>query len=239
MWLALLRTLFSRFLFILFLLVILIPFLLCLLIPRRWIVDNRLFMALSRVFYWVTLKLSFLPITYKGLSNVPKSPCIIVANHQSSFDIPLIGYATRKRPHIWLALSQLLDMMFFLKFFLPRIAVLVDTSAPVKGLRTLVQAINLIKSKPWNLIIFPEGGRFTDGTVHKFMDGFALIARKTNRPVVPMKIIGVDKVYPPNSFIVYWHPITVVIGQPFEFLENETDAEFSKRVYDWFVSTKD
>ena len=56
-----------------------------------------------------------------------------------------------------------------LGFIVPRIAVLVDMTSPVKGLRTLVQAINIVKENPWDLIIFPEGGRFTDGTVHDFL----------------------------------------------------------------------
>lgn len=235
---ALIRTIFCRILFILFGIIITIPFLFCLLIPHRYIVDNPLFIAVSRVFYWVVLKMSLLPITYKGLSHIPQEPCIIVANHQSSFDIPLVGYAMKGKPHVWLALRELLTSMFLLRLFLPRIAVLVDTSTPIKGLRTLVEAINLVKSKPWNMIIFPEGGRFTDGKVHEFMAGFALIARKVNRPVVPMKIIGIDKVYPPNSFIVYKHPVTVVIGAPFFVQEGETDEEFTQRVYDWFVRTE-
>jgi hypothetical protein len=34
---------------------------------------------------------------------------------------------------------------------------------------------------------------------------------------------------------VYWHPITVIVGKPFGFEQDETDDQFKQRVYNWFV----
>lgn len=227
-------TLFSRLVLIILISILIIPLAICLLLPKKLLVDNAIFKVITRFFYWGCIKLSFLPITYKGMENIPHEPCIITANHQSSFDIPLIGYALKKRLHVWLAWSEIANWPL-VGFIVTRNAVLVDMTSPAKGLRTLVQAINIVKEHPWDLIIFPEGGRFTDGTVHDFFGGFAAIAKKISRPVVPIKIIGVNKVYPPKTFWIYYHPITVVIGKPMVMQPNETEEAFKDRVYNWYM----
>lgn len=235
---ALLRTLFCRLLFISILPIFLLLFLICSVSTKGILVDNRLYKFVARCFYWFIIKLSFVPITYKGIENIPEQPIILVANHQSAFDIPLIGYLLRQRPHIWLAWKELLSDKY-LRFILPRISIPVDTTTPLNGMRTLVQAIAIIKEKTWDLIIFPEGGRFIDNRIHQFMAGYAVIARKTQRPVIPVKIIGVNRVYPPDSFIIHRYPITVIIGKPMIMQHDETDEAFNQRVYEWFVQTKE
>ena len=85
------------------------------------------------------------------------------------------------------------------------------------------------------MIIFPEGGRYSDGKVHDFLWGFAIIARKTGRPVVPVLIVDTYKVYPMGSFFVNYSPIKVIIGKPFVMLEQESDEAFIKRVHAWFL----
>lgn len=232
---TILYTLFTRLALITVIIILAIPLFFCLLLPRKLLVGNKIFGVITRFFYWFCIKFSLLPIKYKGLHNIPHQPCIIVANHQSSFDIPLIGYALKKRQHVWLAWAELAKLPM-LRFIVPRISVLVDMSTPVKGMRTLVQAINTVKQNTWDLIIFPEGGRYTDGNTRKFFGGFAAIAKKIDRPVVPIKIIGVNKVYPPKTFWIYYHPITVVIGAPMVMQPDETEEAFKNRVYNWYLN---
>ncbi len=211
-----------------------VPLAICLLLPQKFLVTNPIFSAITQIFYWYCVRFSFLPITYKGLLHIPKEPCIIIANHQSSFDIPLIGLALANRPHIWLAWSELLKNPF-LRIILPRVAVMVDTKSPMTGLRTLIQAINVVKEKPWDLIIFPEGERSTNGTVKEFFGGFVTIAQKIDRPVIPIKIVGVNKVYPPHTFLIYYHPISVIIGKPMHVKPGESDDDFKARVHAWYT----
>lgn len=232
---TILHSLLSRFLLIIFFLLISIPLALCLLLPKKLLVNNKIFMFISQIFYWFCLKFSLVPISYKGLANIPTEPCIIVANHQSSFDIPLVGAALRGRPHIWLSWADLAKGPL-LQFIVPRVSVLVDMTSPTRGLRTLIQAIDIVKKHAWDLIIFPEGARHTDGQVHEFFGGFAIIAKKVNRPVVPIKIIGVEKVYPPHTFFIFYHPITVSIGKPMVMQPDETEKAFKERVYNWFIN---
>jgi 1-acyl-sn-glycerol-3-phosphate acyltransferase len=229
------HTLISRFLLVILFIIIVIPLSMCLFSRKKLLVDNKLFMFIQQFFYWGSLKCTLLPIHYKGLKNIPDQPCIILANHQSSMDIPLVGCALKNRPHIWLTWAELAKAPL-LRFIVPRNSVLVDMNSPIKRLRTVVQTINIVKKHDWDLIIFPEGGRFTDGTVHPFFGGFALIAKKVDRPVVPIRIFGANKVYPPGRFWALYHPITVIIGKPMVMLPDETEEAFKERVYNWFVN---
>jgi 1-acyl-sn-glycerol-3-phosphate acyltransferase len=86
-----------------------------------------------------------------------------------------------------------------------------------------------------DLMIFPEGGRYTDGTVHTFFKGFAIIAKRTNRPVVPVYLRNTGKACPPKSLWIHDIPVEVVVGPPFSYYENEDDDAFLNRVHEWFV----
>jgi 1-acyl-sn-glycerol-3-phosphate acyltransferase len=227
------RTLVTRLLVIILSVVFAVPFLIFMLLPERWRYNNPLYYHFVSFFYWAGLKCIFVPITYKGLENVPKNPAVIVGNHQSSLDIPLIGAILDAHPHIWLATVTLLDSPL-LGFILRRMAALIDMSSPQAGMRSLINAIKLINTDK-HAVIFPEGGRFTDGKVHPFYGGFVMLAKKTDRPVVPVYIRNVQKVYPPDQFWVYWYPIEVIVGKPFHYGETDTDESFKQKVFDWFV----
>ena len=232
---SLIRSVMSRFLLILFILVSLPFLILFLLIPRNYLLKSKFFFWCEHLFHRFVFKTAWVPITFKGTENMISEPAIYVGNHQSSADIPLAGYLMNKHPHVWMSWAELKKSPL-LRFVLPKVSILVDMSTSTSGMRSIRQAISLLQQLPVHVIIFPEGGRFNDGTVHKFYKGFSLIAKKTGRPVVPFYIEGVSKVYPPGSFIVRYHPITVTVGQPMRIQEQETDQEFTDRVHQWFVA---
>lgn len=228
------RTIISWMLLLLLMTLYAIPFIFYLVLPKRWIYDSKLVFSFSDIFYRAVLKASFLPITFRGKEHLPKGPVIFVANHQSSLDIPLLGVLAKGSPHIWLAKKELMKSPI-LRLVLPRASVLIDMSTPLKGMRSLMQVVNLVYNKQRHVMIFPEGGRYTDGKVHDFFAGFVILARKTGRPIVPVRIFNVHKVYPPGAFLVNILPITVVIGKPFRYQEDDTDESFKNRVYQWFT----
>lgn len=230
---TLIRTLVSRFLLFILMLIYALPMLIFLLLPKRWGVESRFYYWFEYVFCWLILKFSFINFTFVGRENLPDQPAVIVANHQSSFDIPVIAYALHGYPHLWLAINTLMKSPI-LRFILPRVAVLVDVSTPMSGMRSLIAAIKLVNGKRSHVVIFPEGGRYTDGQIHDFFGGYVILAKKMGRPVVPIYMNNLNKVYPPDSFLVYNFPVTVTIGKPMIIEEGETDEVFNQRVYRWF-----
>jgi len=233
---TLLLTIFSRFLLLIVIIIYLIPIIIFICIPMRWRYNSKIIFWLIHWFYVAILKCSLLPIRFVGKEYIQqKKPAIFVANHQSSFDIPLVGVLAQGASHIWLAKQELMDSPV-LRFVLPFFSVLVDMSSPKKAVRSLREIFALLNENAiQDVMIFPEGGRYIDGKVHDFFGGFVILAKKTGRPVVPVCIIGADKVYPPDSFWIYWHPIVVIVGKPFVYRKEDSDEEFKQRVYRWFV----
>lgn len=230
------RSLFSYALFGLLSILFAVPAIIFLLIPARWRYESRFLFLMANLFYWAAIKCSLLPVTWIGWENLPNEPVVFAANHQSSLDIPLVGVLARSKPHIWLALKELIDRSYILRFILPRVGVLVDTSSQPAAARSLIKTIDIVNdNKNLDIMIFPEGGRFIDGSVHEFLGGFAILAKKTERPIVPVRIFGANKVYPPGTFLIHWHPIKVVIGKPMCQEDEETLEAFRERVYEWFV----
>ena len=228
------RTFISRALLILVILVFLLPLLIFIVMPQRWRYSVPFFFVPVYWFYCAILKCSLVSIRYEGLENIPSEPVIFAGNHQSSLDIPLMGVLSKTVPHVWLAKAELMDS-YVIRFVVPLIAVLVDVTSPRNSMISLRKIITLVNNHDRNLMIFPEGARFADGKIHDFFGGFVVLANKTGRPVLPVYIHGVNKVYPPESFWVYSYPITVVVGKPVVCQEDESDEQFKQRVKSWFI----
>lgn len=227
------RTFFSYLLFALVCWLFLIPVLAYLIIPEKWRSNSRFLGQATRFFYWIVLKCTLLPIIYRGRKYIPSEPVIFVANHQSALDVPLVGLLAYGQPHVWLAKQELTDS-FFLRYLLPRASILVDTRTHLSAVRSLLQALKRVETTKQHIMIFPEGGRFTDGTIHEFFSGFVLLAKESKRPVIPVFIKGAAQAYPPGSFIVHYCSITVTVGEPIVFTD-QTEDDFKKRVHNWFI----
>ncbi len=236
--LALLHTVVSRLLLLLIMVVFCIPTIVFLLLPDKIRYHNRLCNQMQYAFYWLLLKGTLLPIRVRGVENIPTTPAIVVANHQSSLDIPLVGSLLRSAPHVWLATNELM-VSPILRFILPRTTVLVDTSSPIAGMRTLLKAMEMIQEQKLYTVLFPEGGRFSDGQIHDFFGGFVILAKKTGQPVVPIYLDGIGKVYPKGVFLLRWHPINVVVGIPMMPEPDESNEAFCQRVRAWFCQQKE
>ncbi len=196
---------------------------------------SKFLAILSYGFYWGGLKCALVPIKYEGLENVPDEPCIFAANHQSSLDIPIVGKLAGFRPAAWLATDYLLNSAL-LRWWLPRVAVMVNAESPMQAMRSLLNIIKLVEDKPCHVMIFPEGQRYFDDHVHEFFGGFVILAKKLKRPIVPVCIMGANKVYPRDAFWANWHEIRVVVGAPIRYQDDDTDETFKQRVYQWFIN---
>lgn len=229
----LLRTLLCYFLGGCIMLVSILPVLILLLIlPARVCRENRLIFWFLNFFYRATVGALLVPTTIVGGENLSQKPAIIIANHQSSLDIPVVGSVLNRHPHVWFALSYYSNLPV-LGFFVRRLGIAVDHENGGAA-RSLREGVRFAQESNSHIIIFPEGGRFNDGTVHEFLQGFAFLARMSRRPVIPIFMPHNGKIYPPYSFFIYWHPLKVVIGPQFMYDEHDTDETFIQRVHAWF-----
>lgn len=65
--------------------------------------------------------------------------------------------------------------------------------------------------------IYPEGTRSPDGRLHKGRTGVAKVALATGAPVLPVAVIGTDKLNPVGSMMWRPHRIEIRFGKPLDF----------------------
>ncbi|HET9742601.1 MAG TPA: AMP-binding protein [Terriglobales bacterium] len=76
----------------------------------------------------------------------------------------------------------------------------------------------------YNVLIFAEGRRTTDGTMSPFRAGIGILAQQLRIPIVPMKIEGLFPLKQENRKFARRGEIQVIVGEPVEFAE-DADAE--------------
>ncbi|GAM10609.1 1-acyl-sn-glycerol-3-phosphate acyltransferase 1, chloroplastic [Geobacter sp. OR-1] len=68
-----------------------------------------------------------------------------------------------------------------------------------------------------NILVFPEGERSITGELLPFRQGLGIMAKELDVPVVPIKISGLEKVFPRGASWPKQGIVRVEIGQPLRF----------------------
>lgn len=231
---SIIRTLISYFFILILILIFVIPFLIISVIPSRFNSGNKLFFFLVDKFYKLLIFFLFIPIRVYGSENISaNNHAIFVGNHQSAIDGLAMGSILNGMPHSWMILDYYTKIPI-IGFIIRKMFIPVKQNQPLDASKALLRAVKLAKDQ-FNIMIFPEGGRYIDGKVHHFFEGFAVIAKKALMPVIPVYMPNNGKIYPPYSFIIHYYPLEIFIGPPMVLAEDESIEEFSLRVKRWFV----
>jgi 1-acyl-sn-glycerol-3-phosphate acyltransferase len=211
----------------------LVPFVVLLCVGQKKRLESKIAFFIVHSFYRLLLWCLFIPIVVHGKKNLPKEPAIFIANHQSSIDIPLLGMLAQGRAHVWLARSDAVRsgmLRYFMSFF----SIIVNLSSSISSYRSIRTLLSIANETQAHIMLFPEGGRYTDGKIHEFVEGFSFLAKKTGRPVVPVCILGVQYVYPPTAYFISRFPVHIIIGEPIWYTEDMTDEAFKQKVRIWY-----
>lgn len=203
-------------------------------LPEKQRYTNKLLFNLMAIIYRCCLWCSGAHVRIYGKEKIPHYPVIIVANHESALDIPLLGILLNSRPHIWYA-YYIFFKLPVVGLFLRKMAIPVYADSLVRSARAIVCGVCRAKKYGLSSLLFPEGGRYIDGEIHDFFSGFAMIAKKLDQPVIPVIIRNAGKIYPPHSFLFYPGSIDIEVGDPLTMSQDETNVQFADRVREWFV----
>jgi 1-acyl-sn-glycerol-3-phosphate acyltransferase len=175
------------------------------------------------IFRWLLAPLARLlyrPIVH-GLELVPREgPVILAANHRAAVDTAVIAL-TAGRPVSFLgkaeyftgrgvkgrALARLLTALGYVP---------VDRANAKAGLSALDAAIGVLE-RGGAFAIYPEGTRSLDGRLHRGHTGVATLALSTGAPVVPVALLGTERVQPVGARFPRVHRVVVRYGQPLDF----------------------
>jgi 1-acyl-sn-glycerol-3-phosphate acyltransferase len=144
-----------------------------------------------------------------GAEHVPKAgPLIVVANHASDFDPPILSCAVR-RPVSYMAKEELFKVPVLKQ------AIKLYGAYPVKrgsadrsAIREALKQLN----QGWAVGVFLQGTRTADGCIPNPKIGAALIAAKAQVPLLPVSLWGSHRIFAKGSAIPRCVPLTIRIG---------------------------
>jgi 1-acyl-sn-glycerol-3-phosphate acyltransferase len=156
-----------------------------------------------------------------GAHHVPRrGPVIIASNHRAAVDTAAIAL-TAGRPVSFLgkaeyfvgrnlkgrALAALLCALGYVP---------VDRTNAKAGLAALHAARTVLEADGV-FAIYPEGTRSLDGRLHRGHTGVATLALDTGAVVVPVALVGTDRVQPVGARFPRPRKVTVRYGEPLDF----------------------
>lgn len=166
-------------------------------------------------FLKIPMKLLF-KIEVNGMENLPNDNYVLIGNHKSMFDMPLLIISIPDEIH-FMAKKELFDVFLFKDIFEKMGAFPVDReSADLKAMRTTVRLL-----KDGEVVgIFPEGTRNkTDEIILPFKDGAAKLSYLSKKLIVPF---GINTKYKLRSKVI------LNIGEPIDItqIEKEKQTEY-------------
>jgi 1-acyl-sn-glycerol-3-phosphate acyltransferase len=163
------------------------------------------------------------------------APFIVVANHSSHLDAPLIIGALPRKKARYLAAGAAADYFFDVRWRKWLTTLFFNAFAIERqgeGKRAGSSKSLLERGVP--LLIFPEGGRSKTGEMGRFKPGAAALSLTSGAPCLPIAIVGASAAMPRG---VSWpkrgrYPVAVVFGEPLSARDGESADSFSQRVED-------
>jgi 1-acyl-sn-glycerol-3-phosphate acyltransferase len=167
----------------------------------------------------------------EGAEHLPREGGVLLAaNHISYGDPPALGVAS-PRPAWFMAKKSLFHsplLAWVLRF---------GNAFPVdpEGVdRTALRTAQELLDRGEVVAIFPEGAISPTGELQPFFPGFALIAMRSRAPVVPVALLGTDRVMPYGVVLPRSARggVTVRFGAPLDLTAPPPDLDRRERL-DW------
>jgi long-chain acyl-CoA synthetase len=177
----------------------------------------------------------------------PTGPVLIVANHITSYDAPLILLALpgriRQRVAIAMSAEMLLDFRrgrnqgsWFLNLLAP-IAYLLMTGLfnvfplpRATGFRRSFEHAGQAVDRGYSVLVFPEGHRSEDGTPQPFKGGAGLLWKELGTAALPVHLSGLGEIKARKSKWFRTGAIVVSVGEALPSDPAQSPADLTERL---------
>jgi 1-acyl-sn-glycerol-3-phosphate acyltransferase len=157
-------------------------------------------------------RIAGLPVSVRGLERLPPGACVVVANHSSYVDGPLLFAALP--PRFGFVIKKEVATIPFAGFLLHRLGhEFVDRfnrHQGAKDTRRLLRAAERGDA----LTFFPEGTFDVERGIRRFQPGAFVTAVRSGLPVVPVVIRGARDVLPPHALLPRRAPLSIDVLDP-------------------------
>ena len=194
------------------------------------------------------------PRVIRETKTVPAGPVLIIANHVTAYDGALVLYALPARMRRRVAIAMSGEMLRDLRRGQNQKGVLQAIFAPagywlvtaffnvfplprLKGFQKSFEHAGEAMDRGYSVMVFPEGARSADGTMHAFRSGIGLLSQQSRVPVVPVALIGLGRT-PETSETRPSHPrrwfrtgrVEIRVGEAIVLTEELEPAERTARL---------
>ncbi|MBL0402610.1 1-acyl-sn-glycerol-3-phosphate acyltransferase [Microvirga aerilata] len=127
-------------------------------------------------------------LTYaeRGLHNIPDEPCLIIANHQSTWET--LAFLILFPDVAIVAKQELLTIPVFSWFLRRSPMILIDRESGPKAVRKMIDESRAALAEGRSVLIFPEGTRKLVSEPVAFKRGVELLYTKLDRVVLPVAL---------------------------------------------------
>lgn len=212
---------------------------LCLITSDRKIHDKLVFKV------WSGLMLFALNVKLEveGEENLSDEGSILLFNHSSLFDIPVIVNAVNKTFRFG-SKTELFKIPFFGRAMKSLEVLRIHRGDRAKVLKLYSESIPKLKDG-LSFILAPEGSRHRGETLNTFKSGPFIFAIEAQAPVLPILLIGVGDILPKKKLFPMWglwsHKVKVKILPPISTsgLTQDDRKELQDKVFGIMKSTYD
>ena len=178
--------------------------------------------------WWLKVTLS-ITTNIIGQENVKKSPCIIISNHQSTWET--LAFQTIFPAHTWVLKQELLWLPIFGWSLAMLKPIIINRGDKLKAIKKVIKQGADRLNKGISIVIFPEGTRQPYKHLGEYQNGGAAIAKKSGYEIVPV-YHNAGNLWPKGSFIKKPGVITVIIGEVISD-SNLTSSEVTEKIRNW------
>jgi len=162
-------------------------------------------------------------VRYWGRENIPcKGAVLVVSNHQSHLDPPLVGIGCPRRMN-YMARKTLFRFLPFRWLISSLDAIPVDLDG--MGLSGFRESLRRLKRGEM-VVVFPEASRSWDGEIAPFRPGFTALAVRSGASILPMAIEGAYEAFPRQRRFPQFGKIHVCYDRP---MSPEEIAQYDER----------
>lgn len=207
----------------------------------RWSLSpwvNKVRPAFQRVLFssWLSL---LCPREVFGIEHLEdlRGPAIFMPNHRSFLDAPLVTLSMPRSFRRKLAIAAGTPTLYTeFRWFVP-VAELAFNSYPFptqigENIKPGLEYTGRLLDDGWNVLVFPEGQLNRTGQpLQELRGGAGVLAVEMRVPVVPVAILGTEKILPPDTAIPRRRGKVVIrFGKPMSLKPEESYAEATRKI---------
>jgi len=177
----------------------------------------------------------------------PQQPLLIIANHITAYDVPLVLYGLPAHLRRRIACTMAADLLMDFRCGRNAPSVLLNPLLPIAywlitilfnvfplprlgGFRRSFEHAGQALDRGYSVIIFPEGRRSATGTLLPFRSGIGLLAQEAEAAVLPVALVGIDRILQTDRRWFHSARITVRVGEPIAYDPQSTPEHTTRKL---------